>query len=510
MELLEKISNYAKLHPEQVAVYTDGSQTQSLTYGCLETYANRLAGYIKQTVPGDQSPIIVYGHKDPFMLVCFLACVKAGHSYCPIDCSNPQSRTEAVIKAVNPALVLTTEDSEFMHSRILSLQMISDICQDERYSICREDAVKAEDVFYIIFTSGSTGVPKGVQITYACLNSFLKWSSSLGPRASAQADGCVFLNQAPFSFDLSVMALYTSLYVGGTLWCLTKALQSDPAAMLLSMKNSNAGVWVSTPSFADICLANPDFDRQLLSELSMFFFCGEVLTNRTAKKLHQRFPGVTVLNTYGPTEATVAVTEVEITEEMCDTKDPLPVGRAKPGTKICIMDEHEQECADGQRGEITIIGDTVSSGYYNNPEVTKRSFSSSTQGGLTQRMYRTGDEGYLKAGMLHYCGRLDSQIKLHGFRIEIEDIECNIMKIPGIEKAVVVPIEKMGKIKYLVAVVVTKNTYASSFDGSQALREQMRVFVPEYMIPKKFVFVDSIPVTSNGKTDRKAVGGRLQ
>ena len=142
----------------------------------------------------------------------------------------------------------------------------------------------------MIFTSGSTGNPKGVQITSDCLNHYLDWSVGLG-NTRDEKEGRIFLNQAPFSFDLSVMDLYTCLACGGTLFPLTKTEQADFSLLLPALANSGASVWVSTPSFADMCLRDPNFDSDLLPQLRLFLFCGETLTNRTAEKLSGRFAG---------------------------------------------------------------------------------------------------------------------------------------------------------------------------------------------------------------------------
>ncbi len=220
--------------------------------------------------------------------------------------------------------------------------------------------VAGEDLFYILFTSGSTGTPKGVQITADCLDRFLDWSSRLGEGFPAGAPR-VFLNQAPFSFDLSVMDLYTAFFTGGTLWTLPKEVQQDAAALFSSLERSGAQVWVSTPSFAEVCLADRRFDSALLPEMKLFLFCGETLQNATAQKLHSRFPGAKVVNTYGPTESTVAVTQVEITPSLAAANEPLPVGAPKPGTWLFITGPEGEDLPEGERGEIVIVGPSTAS-----------------------------------------------------------------------------------------------------------------------------------------------------
>lgn len=457
--------------------------------------------YLKYSIPQDKSPIVVYGHKNPYMIVAFLACVKAGHPYCPVDISNPDTRTEQIIQSVQPHIILATESYTFSTNiKVCALEEM--ILTFHKESKEFNYNVDLQDTFYIIFTSGSTGTPKGVQITAECLENFLKWSSSLIDRYTKQTDQLTFINQAPFSFDLSVMDLYTSLYMGGTLWVLDKKTQTDTALLLESLEKSKADIWVSTPSFADICLADPKFNKKILSKLKLFFFCGEVLTNSTVSKLQKRFPETAVLNTYGPTESTVAVTEIEVTKKLCEEVSPLPVGKVKPGTEIRIMDKNRNSLPDGEKGEIVILGNTVSTGYYGQPELTGKVFGH--ENGV--RWYRTGDEGYFKAGLLYYLGRIDLQIKLHGYRIEIEDIENNLLKLEEIERAVVLPVYKDGKIRNLKAVIIAKEGINGNFETTQYLRNRLKEFIPDYMIPKKFIYVNSFPMTNNGKVDRKELG----
>lgn len=365
--------------------------------------------------------------------------------------------------------------------------------------------VKRDDVFYIIFTSGSTGTPKGVQITRDCLDNFIKWALTLGSGFSTDFH-YTFINQAPFSFDLSVMDLFLSLYTGGTLWCLTKEIQNNPKSLYQSFKGSGAHTWVSTPSFADVCLAEPTFNSELMANLKNFLFCGEILTNKTVERLLKRFPNSNVVNTYGPTESTCAITSVTITKEINESISPLPVGTPKKGTWLEIVNDEGKIVPDGIHGEIIIVGDSVSLGYWNNAEKNKKSFGTKFIDGSEYRFYRTGDEGYIFDGMLYYCGRIDLQVKLHGYRIELEDIENNLLKISGIQQAIVIPKYKDCKVSNLVGVIVPIYKIENEQDEVKRIKAELLKNLPEYMIPKKFKFMESFPRTNNGKIDRKSVG----
>lgn len=500
--ILEKIKDYSENNEDKIAVYSENSKNKSITYKQLWDYSDRLAFYIQNKFKDNKSPLVVYGHKDPFMIVCFLACVKSGRAYCPVDISVPDERVKDIISETESPVVFTLEKLNFELENILTLDEIKAIINSTSDKIDELCHVKNDDVFYIIFTSGSTGKPKGVQITLDCLNNFLKWSSRLGEE-NLENKNYVYINQAPFSFDLSVMDLYTSLYTGGTLWCLEKSVQLNYNLLMESLKRSGANVWVSTPSFANLCLALDDFNGKNISDITLFLFCGEALQNRTAKLLLKRFPKAKVINTYGPTESTVAITEINVTSEILNKYSPLPIGKPKNGTYVFIMDENGNELPEGKKGEIIIVGDTVSVGYFNRPDITSRAFGTKIINGTSYRMYRTGDEGYFKDGQLFYCGRMDLQIKLHGYRIELEDIESNLMKLKSVKNAVVIPVKKDGIIDSLTAFVIPNFKVESSLKSMINLKKELSEFLPSYMVPKKIVFKDEIPMTNNGKVNRK-------
>src|SRR4029077_3455415 len=285
--------------------------------------------------------------------------------------------------------------------------------------------VEKNDPFYILFTSGSTGEPKGVIITLACLEHFISWmlaEQQFNERAE------VFLNQAPFSFDLSVMDLYCSLVTGGTLFSISRDLIENPKKLYRALATSAVTTWVSTPSFALMCLVEDKFAEAMLPRVRRFLFCGETLAPKTAAQLVARFPQARVWNTYGPTEATVATTSIHVDAAILEKYSPLPVGRVMPGTKIFIVDENGGELAANKRGEIIIAGPNVSPGYVGRPDLTARAFFEYR--GL--RAYRTGDLGRFRDGLLFFEGRIDEQIKLSGYRIELGDVEANLRALPTV------------------------------------------------------------------------------
>jgi D-alanine--poly(phosphoribitol) ligase, subunit 1 len=479
MKLLEKLEMYKT--SEKTALK---SGEDELTYKELWEYSDSLADYLLKSLK-KKEPLVVYGHKNPFMIVCFLACVKSGHTYCPVDTSISPERLNDIVNKVKPEIVLSCTDKNIDGFNTLTINDIIKLSKETKTDFDRNNYVKEQDIFYIIFTSGSTGTPKGVEISYQSLNNFIKWISTLDTKKNEQK---LYLNQAPFSFDLSVMDLYLSLYNEGKLILIEKEIQSDYSKLFDRLKNNLINTWVSTPSFVDICLASEEFNDKLLPSLDTFLFCGEILTKKTAEMLLHNFPNAKVYNTYGPTESTVAVTSVEITQDIINKYNSLPVGKPKKGTEILIDDE-----------EMVIVGDTVSNGYFNNPILTDEKFSIIN----SQRAYRTGDKGFFLDELLFYSGRIDNQIKLNGYRIELEDIENNMMRVDGVSKVAVLAKYEEGKVKYLIAYCMYTKEILGKLKAIAEIKEELKQYIPSYMIPKKIIFIEKIPTNNNGKIDRK-------
>ncbi len=545
MDLLEIIDGFGD-DPERIAhIYREGT----LSYSELRQRSDALASYLIATYGDDRSPVIVYGHKQHEMLISFLGCVKAGHAYIPVDSSLPYERVREIVDNSAAQVIIDIEHLDWNASNIRNAgnslkdgsnqkdgmpSIIDSAMLDNLLLRCRgcmpgkEHRVGSDDNFYIIYTSGSTGKPKGVQITLSCLVSFIGWGLQLcgstaeqgRPEASLPAAAharrvpsgwAVFLNQAPFSFDLSVMDLYLALASGSALYSIDKDMIGNLRELFDHLKRSGIRIWVSTPSFAELCTADSSFRRELLPELRLLLFCGETLPNECVEKLLVRFADVRIVNTYGPTEATVAVTAIDIDREICAKIKPLPLGYVKPDCRILIVDEQGAPVPDGVRGEILIAGDSVSPGYYRNAEKTGKAFLKLEVDGIVKRCYRTGDFGYLQNGLLYFGGRIDSQIKLSGYRIEIEDIENNLKKIAIISNAVVIPVVEQDRVKYLTAVVLlSRQIPERPFKIGLLIKEKLRELLPEYMIPRKIVIRESLPMTVNGKIDRKKLAESLR
>ena len=485
MNLIEQIDHWALAAPNAIAHI---SGDQRLTYGELSRRSDALAAHLAKRFGDDRSPIAVLGHREPEILIAFLGAVKSHRPYVPLDTVLPQQRIDKILAISRPSLLLTPEDV----ARLSSVAASGPTTRAQR-----------DDPFYILFTSGSTGEPKGVVITLGCLEHFVGWMLE---EQKFVPLGETFLNTAPFSFDLSVMDLYCSLATGGTLFSIGRDLVANPKMLYRALGNSGATTWVSTPSFAQMCLVEEKFAEGMLPCVRRFLFCGETLAAQTTVRLLERFPRSQVWNMYGPTEATVATTSVQIDLSILERYSALPVGRAMPGTDVLVVNEAGETLPANERGEIVIAGPNVSQGYLGRPELTAAAFFEHCD----RRAYRTGDQGEFRDGLLFFEGRMDSQLKLSGYRIEVGDVEANLLALPSVRDAVVTPVIKNGAAQSLAAFVVLGSQIdASHFDLTQSLRRQLAERLPVYMLPRKFVFLDAFPLTANGKADRALLAQSL-
>lgn len=256
-----------------------------------------------------------------------------------------------------------------------------------------------------------------------------------------------------------------------------------------------------------MALLSNDFNSETLPQLTHFYFDGEELTVKTAQKLRQRFPKARIVNAYGPTEATVALSAVAITDEMLETCKRLPIGYTKDDSPTYVIDEEGHKLPNGEQGEIIIAGPAVSKGYLNNPEKTAEAFFQFE--GLPA--YHTGDLGSMTdEGLLLYGGRMDFQIKFNGYRIELEDVSQNLNKSQYVKSAVAVPrYNKDHKVQNLLAYIVLKEGVRDDFerdlDLTKAIKEDLKDIMMDYMMPSKFIYREDLPLTPNGKIDIKGL-----
>ncbi|MCH4163970.1 MAG: D-alanine--poly(phosphoribitol) ligase subunit DltA [Lentilactobacillus diolivorans] len=499
-DLIDVIDSYAKTKPDDV-VYHYNDQIN--TYLDLKHYSDALAKHLDEMRLPNNRPILVFGDKSFAMIATFLAVIKSGHSYIPVDVDSPDERLILINKIAQPVAVIAVDDLPVNLGEVpvISAPTLSDIFQQPvDYQVTH--AVSDDQTFYIIFTSGTTGVPKGVEISYNNLLSFVTWIAGTDFNLP---ENLQMLQQPAYSFDLSVMSLYPTLFKGGTLHVLSKKMTDNFLVLFTALPTLSINVWVSTPSFINICLLEPSFNSTNYPQLKHFLFCGEELTTRTARMLKQKFPQAHIFNTYGPTESTVAITQVEITNEMINEFDRLPIGYIMPGMHARIIDDDGNPVLDGSQGELQIFGTSVShNGYINNPEKTKKAFSI-IHG---QNAYRTGDIAKIRQdGLIQYFGRRDFQVKMNGYRIELEDVAILVGKQKYVKQTAVVPkYNAQHQVSVLIAYIVpNENHFNSELELTAAIKRDLKESMMSYMIPQKIIYRKSLPLSKNGKIDIKSM-----
>ncbi len=438
--VVEKIAENARKYPERIAYK---NSKESISYGDLWEKADKNSRLLAKE---DKYLTIFYGNKDVSTFLAIISCLIKRWAYVPISPGMPADRRMDIIKTV-----------------------------------CLNGT---EDIAYIMFTSGSTGKPKGVPISVENLDNFVRWISSFKPLSDYKA--CNVLNQANFSFDLSVADMYYSLCNGHTLVSMDLDIIDKFDKICPLFADEKINVAMLTPTFIRLSLLDEDFNSKNCPELKCIYSCGEFLDKKTAKKLLTRFPELKLINAYGPTEATSAVSGIVINDAMLKDERSLPVGDMRTNATEIVIDD----------GEIVLKGKSVSAGY----------LASEEAGGFYKEgnlyCYRTGDLGYIENGMLYCTGRKDSQVKYKGYRIELQDIENNINSIPGVHDcAVIAKYTDGNSVKTIKAFAVTED---SKYD-SNYIREKLQQKVPDYMIPRTIEILGRLPVTQNGKIDRKGL-----
>lgn len=445
--------------PQQLAI--SGSD-EAITWQQLSVAVTDWAQRYQQCNQPAGTPVVLYGHQQAEFAVALYSCLLHNIPYIPVDCIYPQERLKEICQLANAPFYYDVAAKKFIATGITG-QVLAE-----------------PDLAYIMFTSGSTGKPKGVQIGRESVWHFMKWVS----QDFSLPEKPVLMNHAVFSFDLSLIPLLANLATGGHIVLNAK---EDIAAenWLDRLKANDVSVWVSTPSFAYQRLLSPQFNSDYLPELNVFIFIGEVLNKALVKQLRRRFPQAKILNSYGPTEATIATTVVEITDEILNNDNPLlPVGVMMPDTHMEITTD----------GELIIWGKNVMRGYLGLPQENAAKLL--RRESEEYRGYRTGDLGY-EDGLIYCQGRNDSQIKLNGYRIEINEIENRLLAMSGISEAVVLPLMKScGSVLRIAAFCVTDL-------APEVIKTSLSKVIPHYMVPSQIIIKDALPLNPNGKIDRK-------
>jgi len=492
-----RLAEQAKAHAENTAVI---DATRELTYSELEQEANRLAQHLRACGIGRGSRVAILIERRAEIVVAALAALKCGAAFIPLDPAYPVARLLLLLSESTPSVILTygdvapelrqalasQEHAAYWEEALVDLKELSDAPVPLVVEF-PEAGVTVADLAYIIFTSGSTGKPKGVMVEHAGLCNL----------ALAQAEGFELSHEsrvlqfASFSFDACISEMFATLLAGA-------ALIIPPTAGILAGRHLSDII----EAYGVTHVTLPPTVLETLSEdalgvLRTLIVAGEATRAALARRFVSRRR---LINAYGPTETTVCATM-----HVCDPgweRDP-PIGRPIWNTQVYVLDEALRPVPAGVAGEIYIGGVGLARGYLNDPGLTASRFIANPFGEPGSRLYRTGDVGrWCADGVLEYVGRSDSQIKMRGFRIELGEIEAALRKQPNIAQAVVVVRDEGMNTRQLIGYVVADE--GATLDALE-LRRALSSVLPAYMMPAAIVNVDRLPLTVNGKLDRRAL-----
>jgi len=463
---------------------------KDIAWETLKLKTEQLASVFKEIGIPKGHPIIIYGHKEYLFPLAILACIHSNTTYIPIDKIYPIERIKKIVEITGSQIIINCSnevlDIEFAVNIDSAFTPIFNFNPDYSNKIYEN---LDDPLQYIMFTSGSTGEPKGVQITQNSILTFLDWANK---DFGFSADD-VFMNQAPFTFDVSLCDILNSFSLGGTLVLTSSEIVKNQEVFFNRLIFYNCSVWTSTPSFAYLFLRNPDFNSENIPSIKTFFFMGEDLPNRTCNILKKSFKNTRILNAYGPTEATIVTTLVEITDAIIEQYPILPIGFPMPECKILIKKINSED----KEGELVIVGNHVSVGYFKNKELNAQKFFVHNE----KRAFRTGDIAYYENDMVFCVGRNDDQVKMHGFRIELNEINNVICKNELISDAVTIALKRNSEVKKIVSFVILKDLIEREI-LFKLLHAFLSQSLPYYMIPGDIVVLTSFPYSSSHKIDK--------
>jgi D-alanine--poly(phosphoribitol) ligase subunit 1 len=500
-----KFQQVVESSPDAVAVLCEG---QSYDFGALNRLVNRVARWL--AARGVKSGQIVCLEL-PKMIEAYalaMACIKIGAPYAFLDPAAPIDRARLMLERCNPALIVSVRtglgDRVVIDDEAAREDLRKEVSGFDDNNLSETGQITGADPAYVMFTSGSTGEPKGAVIPHQGVLNLVEWAGSelgIGPDDR-------LTNVNPIYFDNSVFDVYAGLLNGAAIVALDALRGRPPAALISEISKHKCTFFFAVPTlfmFLDsMHLLTPDW----LPSVSRFMFGGEGFPIARLRRFHQAFAGkARLINCYGPTETSCICSGFEITASVFDTTDGLaPLGRLNPNFSYRVLDEDLKPVTAGCVGELWLGGPGVGLGYLNNPEETARRFHQDPLiDGYRAILYRTGDlvEVDQQTGMLRFRGRADNQVKLRGYRVELEEIDHAMESIAGVTRALAVALGDANGSRRLVA------AYSGSKIRDADLLARCNACLPAYMVPSRFVWLENTPLNSNGKADRRAVATLL-
>ncbi|BBJ42889.1 hypothetical protein SSPO_056070 [Streptomyces antimycoticus] len=458
-----------------------------LSYARLDAAADRLAAELIGAGVGPERLVALALPRSADLVIAALAVLKAGGGYLPVDPGDPADRLAHVLTDAAPVLVLTrSEIAPGLPETAAPVRLLDQPSDEPAPAVPAGQRWHAQSPAYVIYTSGSTGRPKGVVVEHRSFAQYLDYAAEAYPSLGERA-----LLHSPVSFDMAVTSLFGPLTTGG---CVQVAELEQPAEGRVRPAFCKV-----TPSHLPL-LAGVDPECSPTRELVIG---GEQLLGEALAPWRAAHPDVAVVNEYGPTEATVgcAVLRLEPGEET--PSGAVPIGRPTPNTRLYVLDAGLRPAPRGAVGELYIGGGQLARGYLGRPALTAARFVADPFGAPGGRLYRTGDLARWNAdGQLEYLGRVDEQVKVRGYRVELGEIEAALARDPEVGRATVVLRGDEGAGKRLAAYLVPA---AGSGLDTAAVRERLAAAVPDYMVPAAFMVLDELPLNANGKVDRKAL-----
>jgi amino acid adenylation domain-containing protein len=491
--------------PDAIAVVGGG---KSLSYGELNQRANQVANYLRKRGVGPDVLVGVCLQRSPELVVALLGVWKAGGAYVPLDSSYPEDRLSFMVTDAAVRVLLTEDRCK----QLFNSMNEKAVCLDSDWpAIALEDnrnldsGATPSNLAYVMYTSGSTGKPKGAMILHRGLVNYLWWAVQT---YKVQAGGSVPVHSS-ISFDLTVTSLYPALVSGGQVELLAEDIGAQNLLAAMRRRKDRNLVKI-TPAHLE-ALGLQLSAEEVAGMTRTFVIGGENLLAESLRLWRESAPATRLINEYGPTETVVGCCVYEV-----QSGDPrtgsVPIGRPIANTQLYILDENLEPVPPGVMGELFIGGAGVARGYLNRPDLTRERFlpnpfsaQISDQG--EARMYKTGDLArYRDDGIIEYLGRVDNQVKVRGYRIELGEIEAVLASCPAVQSCAVLAREDTPGDKQLVGYVVSRESKAPA---PEELQSYLKGRLPEYMVPAKFVYLDSFPLTHNGKVDRKALPAPL-